>query len=222
MNTEFQNNMKAWINSAKQALESGNSEIMEETIRQLWVKGSALLSNLSDTVAYAKMTDGKIVLSETVYNIEKLLQFVCYNVEEQLEDKPIMIIRQIDDNVPSKLLGDQGKIGQILNRLLMKVVQHMDEGVIAIHILSKPSGYAEELTIRITDTEMKIPAETFEQMSHYLKNSSDEVFESKAGDEMNLSMIVFLLRQVSGSIELESIEGKGNAFVVRLPQLKLA
>ncbi|MDE5966502.1 MAG: PocR ligand-binding domain-containing protein [Lachnospiraceae bacterium] len=222
MNTEFQNNMKAWINSAKQALESGNSEIMEETIRQLWVKGSALLSNLSDTVAYAKMTDGKIVLSETVYNIEKLLQFVCYNVEEQLEDKPIMIIRQIDDNVPSKLLGDQGKIGQILNRLLMNVVEHMDEGVIAIHILSETSGYAEKLTIRIADTEMKIPAETFEQMNHYLKNSSDEVFESKAGDEMNLSMILFLLRQVSGSIELESIEGKENTFVVRLPQLKLA
>lgn len=222
MNTEFQNNMKAWINSARQALESGELETMEESIRQLLIKGPALLSNLSDTVAYASMTEGKIVLKETVYNIEKLLQFVCYNVEEQLEDKPIMIIRQIDDNVPSKLLGDQGKIGQIINRLLMNAVQNMDEGVIVIHISSETSGYAEKLTIRITDTGMEMTAENFEQMNNYLKYGGDGVFDGKTGDEMNLSMILFLLRQVSGSIELESIEGKGNTFVVRLPQLKLA
>lgn len=222
MNTEFQNNMKTWIHSAKQALESGNSETMEEAIRQLLVKGAALLSNFSDTVAYAKMTDGKIVLKETVYNIEKLLQFVCYNVEEQLEDKPIMIIRQIDDNVPSKLLGDQGKIGQIINRLLMNLVQHMDEGVITVHISSETSGYAEKLTIQITDTEMKMPAENFEQMRHYIKHGGDEIFDGQSGDEVNLSMILFLLKQVSGSMELERIEGTGNAFTVHLPQLKLA
>lgn len=221
MNTEFQNNMKEWIHSAKQALESGDSKIMEESIRQLLIKGPALLSNLSDTVAYAKMTEGKIVLKETVYNIEKLLQFVCYNVEEQLEDKPIMIIRQIDGNVPSKLLGDQGKIGQIINRLLMNAVQHMDEGVIVVHIASESNGYAEQLTIRIIDTGMEMTAENFEQMNQYLKYGDDGVFDSKSGDEMNLSMILFLLKQVAGSIELESIEGKGNAFVVRLPQLKL-
>lgn len=221
MNTEFQNNMQEWIDSATQALKSGELQTMEESIRQLLVKGPALLSNLSDTVAYASMTEGKIVLNETVYSIEKLLHFVCNNAKKQLEGKSIKIVCQIDDNVPSKFLGDQGKIGQIMNRLLINAIQHMDEGVIVMHISSETSGYAEKLTIRITDTEMKMAAKDFEQMKQDIKCGSDEVYESKSGDEMNVSMILFLLKQVSGSIELESIEGKGNAFVVRLPQLKL-
>lgn len=221
MNTEFQDNMQAWIDSARQALESRNSQTMEESIRQLLIKGPALLSNLSDTVAYAGMTEGKIVLNETIYNIEKLLQLVCYNVEKQLEDKPIKITYQIDDNVPAKLLGDQGKIGQIINRLLTNAVQHMDKGAIVIHISSETSGYAEKLTVRITDTEMNITTEDFKQMNNCLKHDSDDLFENKSGKEMNLSMLLFWLKQVSGSIELESMEGKGNTFVVRLPQLKL-
>lgn len=221
MNTEFQNNMQAWLDSATQALESGDSQTMEESIRQLLIKGPALLSNLSDTVAYASMTEGKLVLNETVYNIKKLLQLVCYNAEKQLKDKPIRITHQIDDNVPSKLLGDQGKIGQIINRLLINVIQHMDEGEIVIHVSSQTSGYAEKLTIQITDTEMKMSAEHFEQINQHLKHSSDEIIESKSGNEMNSSMILFLLKQVSGSIELERMEGTGNTFVIHLPQLKL-
>lgn len=221
MNTEFQNNMKLWIDSARQALDSGSLEIMEESIRQLLVKGQALFVDLSDAVAYANMTEGKIVLNETVYNIEKLLQFVCYNVEKQQGNKSITIIRQIDDNVPSKLLGDQGKIGQIINQLLMNAVHHMDKGMIVIHISSETSGYAEKLTIRIIDTEMEIAAEDFEQMNNHLKYDRDGVFDRKPENDMNVSMILFLLEQVSGSIELESVEGKGNAFVIRLPQLKL-
>lgn len=222
MNTEFQNSMKAWMDSVKQALDSGDSATMEAAIKQLLIKGPALLSNLSDTVEYAKMTEGKIVLNETVYNIEKLLRFVCHNVEEQLGDKGIVIIRQIDDNVPSKLLGDQGKIGQIINRLLLNAVQRMDEGVITVHVSSETSGYAEKLTIRVSDTEMDMTSENYKYVSDCLEHGDIETFNGKAGDGIGLSMVSFLLKQMSGSIEVECMKEKGLTFVIRLPQLKLA
>ncbi|MCM1179507.1 MAG: PocR ligand-binding domain-containing protein [Clostridium sp.] len=222
MNTEFQNNMKEWIYSAKEALESRDLATMEESIRQLLVEGPSLLSSLSDTVAYARMTDGKIVLNETMYNIEKLMEFVCYNVEEQLEDKAVVIIRQVDDNVPSKLLGDQGKIGQVINRLLMNAIQHMDEGMITIHVSSETSGYAENLTIRISDTGIDMTQEDYEYVDRYLEHEDIEFLDDQEEDDIGLSMVSFLLKQMSGSIEVERMEEKGTAFVVRLPQLKLA
>lgn len=195
--TEFQNNMKEWFASIKQTLESGDFASVEEPVRQLLVSGEALFSNFSNMVEYARMTEGRIELSETEYNIGKLLEFVCHNVELQLGDKQIAIVCRIDDNVPPKLLGDQAKIAQVINKLLTNAIQYTDEGVITLYISSESRGYAENLKIQISGDGMDMAAEHYEDANSYL------------------------LKQMSGNIEIKNVEGEGTTFVIWLPQLKL-
>lgn len=196
MNTEFKNNMNIWMKKAKSAIESGDAELMEKTINQLLVKGPELVSDFSDTIEYAKLTEGKLELNETEYSMDNLLRFVCGNVEASLEDKAIVIIRQVDDNVPQTLLGDEGRIGQIISKLLISAVKYTEEGVIDIHVSSKKVGYATYITITIADDEAQIMPD-------------------------DLSMVSFLVKQMSGDIDIECTEGEGTKFLLNLPQLAL-
>lgn len=196
MNVELKNSMNIWIKNAKTAIESGNADIMEKTINQLMVKGSEIMSRFSDTIEYAKLTDGKLELNETEYSMDNLLRFVCGNVEASLEDKAIVIIRQVDDDVPQTLLGDEGRIGQIITKLLMSAVKYTDEGVIDIHVSSKKVGYATYITITIADDGAEITPD-------------------------DLSMVSFLVKQMSGDINIECTEGEGSKFLLGLPQLAL-
>lgn len=196
MNAELKNSMNIWIKNAKVAIESGNADIMEKTINQLMVKGSEIMSRFSDTIEYAKFTDGKLELNETEYSMDNLLRFVCGNVEASLEDKAIVIIRQVDDDVPQTLLGDEGRIGQIITKLLMSAVKYTDEGVIDIHVSSKKVGYATYITITIADDGAEITPD-------------------------DLSMVSFLVKQMSGDINIECTEGEGTKFLLGLPQLAL-
>lgn len=196
MNAELKNSMNIWIKNAKSAIESGNADIMEKTINQLMVKGSEIVSRFSDTIEYAKFTDGKLELNETEYSMDNLLRFVCGNVEASLEDKAIVIIRQVDDDVPQTLLGDEGRIGQIITKLLMSAVKYTDEGVIDIHVSSKKVGYATYITITIADDGAEITPD-------------------------DLSMVSFLVKQMSGDINIKCTEGEGTKFLLRLPQLAL-
>lgn len=196
VNAEFKNNMNIWIKNAKAAIESGNAQMMEKTINQLLLKGSELVSDFSDTIEYAKLTDGKLELNETEYSMDNLLRFVCGNVEASIEDKAIVIIRQVDDDVPQALLGDEGRIGQIISRLLMSAVKYTDEGVIDIHVSSKKIGYATYITITIADDGTQITPD-------------------------DLSMVSFLVKQMSGDIDIECTEGEGTKFLLGLPQLAL-
>ncbi len=196
MNAEFKNNMNIWMKNAKSAIESGNAEIMEKTINQLLTKGSELVSDFSDTIEYAKLADGKLELNETEYSMDNLLRFVCGNVEASLEDKAIVIIRQVDDDVPRTLLGDEGRIGQIISKLLMNVVKNTYEGVIDIHVSSKKVGYATYITITIAVDGAEVMPD-------------------------DLSMVSFLVKQMSGDIDIECTKGQGTKFFLGLPQLAL-
>ena len=194
MNAELKNNMNIWIKNAKAAIGSGDTDIMKKAINQLLVKGSEIVSNFSDTIEYAKLTDGKLELNETEYSMDNLLRFVCGNVEASLGDKAIVIIRQVDDDVPQTLLGDEGRIGQIISKLLMSAVKYTDEGVIDIHVSSKKVGYATYITITIADDGAEITPD-------------------------DLSMVSFLVKQLSGDINIECTEGEGTKFLLGLPQL---
>ncbi len=196
INAELKNNMNIWIKNAKAAIESGDADMMGKTINQLLVKGPELVSNFSDTIEYAKLIDGKLELNETEYSMDNLLRFVCGNVEASLEDKAIVIIRQVDDDVPQTLLGDEGRIGQIISKLLMSAVKYTDEGVIDIHVSSKKVGYATYITITIADDGAEITPD-------------------------DLSMVSFLVKQMSGDINIECTEGEGTKFLLGLPQLAL-
>ncbi len=220
MNKRIQEDVQTWLTDAQQALASDNKLVMKQTLSDVLVKGPSLLAAMSETAEYAQMTKGRMELNEVTYEIADLIDFACKNVEPYKREN-VVIRTDISRDVSRRLFGDEGRLVQILGKLLMNAISYTQEGEIVIKVDSEKSNYAENLTIQISDTGVGIQKQELDDMNEDLAEGNISLAQNNADQGTGLSMVAFLVKQMSGSISAESEEGKGTVFTIHLPQLRL-
>lgn len=219
MNANLQKNMRTWLCDAKKALEDRETAEMEKMLETFINRGTELVSDFGNTVEYVKISDGEIELSETEYNIRKLFEFLCHSVKKTLENEKIDFQISIAEDVPDYLLGDEGRIGQMITKILASMTSSMEKGIIEINVSCHKCSYSVELVIEIKDHGIGMNEAELSDVMDYVENGSLRLFESSDVNKIGFSMIVMLVRQMSGSIRVESVENEGTTFIITLPQL---
>lgn len=219
MNANLQKNMRAWLSDAQKALNDKETEEMEKMLEAFINRGTELVSDFEETVEYVKISDGEIELSETEYDIRELLDFLCHTMKQTMTNDEIDFQINIAQNVPDSLLGDEGRIGQIITKLLSDITNSMEKGIIEINVSCCKRSYSVELTIEIKDHGMGMNEAELSDVKEYIENGSLRLLESSDGNKIGFSIIVMLVRQMSGSIRVESVENEGTTFTINLPQL---
>ena len=219
MNENIQRNMTYWIAAAKQAVENQDHTSMTDTLKDIVVRGTELLSTLSDTVDFARMNDGETDLCETEYDPAALIANICDRVQKYLQAEDIPIRIQIDDTVPSYLLGDEGRIGQILTKVLSNAINFPNTSEITVSARCKASSYAELLIIEVYDNGDGMTEEALANANHYLVSNDFQLIRKMEAEGIGLSIIGLLIRQMSGSVKITSIKSVGTTYTIEIPQL---
>jgi len=127
----------------------------------------------------------------------------------------------VDENIPSKFLGDELRIKQILNNLLSNAYKYTEEGVIklSVHTEAATEDGHDTLVFCVSDTGQGM---TEEQISTIFTTEysrfNQEVNRSVEGTGLGMNITWRLVRMMNGMISVESQPGKGTKFTVRLPQ----
>ncbi|MGN0696848.1 MAG: PocR ligand-binding domain-containing protein [Oscillospiraceae bacterium] len=222
MSLNMEKNVSDWMSMAKEAVSSGDRNIMETSIRELINKSSDVYSMVGDTVDYIRMAGGEVELNENVYDLKTLLGQVSDSVKESLSERNISLIIRLDGSVPDYMLGDSGKIGQILNRLLIGCASYSEKTIISISASCRKKSYASILEIEMGMDEVKIPPAVMEEARNCFMNlSSVDMISGDTSSELAVPLIGLLTKQLSGSIEVGN--GKKDEPVFRLcfPQLEV-
>lgn len=219
MNANIQRSMTHWIDSAKRAIDNQDYVSMSHTLDDITIRGTELLSTLKDTVEYARMNDGEIELSETEYNPEDLLTRICNRTRKYLRAEDIPFHIQIDDSVPAFLLGDEGRISQVLTKVLSNAVNYPGTTAISVSAYCKTASYARLLIIEVCDNSNGMTEEELANANNYLKNKDFQLIENMEADGIGLSIIGLLIRQMSGSVKISSVKTVGTTYTIQIPQL---
>lgn len=219
MNANIQRDMMHWIESARQAVYSQDYSSMFNTLDDITIRGTELLSSLKDTVEYARMNDGEIELSETEYNFRSLLNSICKRAQKYLSMENITFHIQIDDSVPTFLLGDEGRISQVLTKVLSNVINYPGTTEITISACCKTASYARLLTIDVRDNSGGMTAEELNSANYYLVNNDFQLIEDMEACGIGLSIIGLLIRQMSGTVKISCMEDIGTTYTIQIPQL---
>lgn len=221
MSLSVQKNMENWLTMTEQAMDSQNSDSMERTMRQIVSQGKEVYSSIEDTVEYIRMSGGEAELLETEYMIRDLLEQTVESTKiiSGVEDMQVHI--EIEDTVPEYLLGDSGRIGQIVSKLLQNILYFTKNKQIHIQVSSYPASYATMLVLKVQDSGHSISEERFQEIEEYLKKSELRLIGLDDGSGFGLSMVYLLIRQMSGRIMLENTENGGITFTINLPQLEI-
>ncbi len=220
MNHNLQESMQRWMDQARQALASGSKEDMEHVMKQFAVRGMEILSMIEDTVEFTRMTNGEVELSEKRYNIRAFVSYMMEGIRKRARDWHIEYTVKIDEDVPEFLLGDSGRIGQILSKLLLNIRQQEARAVVETAIACERKSYATVLIVRICD---RAGVMNREQLNRIHEFASGEGMMISEADFQGLGFLVIghQVRQMSGTIRTEETEDGGVCITLRLPQLEL-
>ncbi len=225
LSSDLHENMSEWISSLEEAVNKGSVETVMEVIDTMLTNGTTTYSIIGDIVDYMKFSDGNVALYEGPYSISDVVQAVVELEEEEAAQKNITITYEIDANVPKYLLGDGGRIGQMLAKLISNAIDlkagKRKKTKIQILISAKKSSYSHILTIRVLDKGKVLEKAELEDLREYFSRGILRLQNREETNEFALSIVDLFVRQMQGKVSVESEEGEGTAFVIEMPQLEV-
>ncbi|CUH79833.1 response regulator [Tropicibacter naphthalenivorans] len=189
-------------------------ELYIETIRS---SGEALLVIINDILDYSKIEAEKLQLHPEPFDLERAIHEVVMLLQPTARDKDISLLVDYDMFLPTRFIGDAGRIRQIMTNLLGNAVKFTVEG----HVLVRVVGFAEDdgraaIHLTIEDTGIGIPADKVEHVFGEFNQVEDERNRQFEGTGLGLAITRRLVELMGGEVWVESELGKGSCFGLRI------
>lgn len=184
---------------------------------------SGVLHNIiNDILDYAKMEAGKIEISPEPFEIRVMLEELTRFAQSLLGEKAVTLDCAVDKAVPEWMVGDVGRLRQILLNLLSNAIKFTESGFVRLRVLplmqedvdGKP-GYLMRFEVHDTGIGISVEnqAKLFQEFSQV-----DRTFTRRfGGTGLGLAICRRLIGLMNGEINVESQPGKGSRFWFILP-----
>ena len=204
------------IQLQNESLSSGT----QEAYSRIYNSGYLLLGIINDILDLSKIEAGKLELTSVNYDVPSLINDVVYLNIIRFDNKPITFDLQVDENIPSTLFGDELRIKQILNNLLSNAFKYTDLGKVSLSISFERASDASLITLvfRVSDTGQGMTRDQLDKLFDEYSRFNLEANRTTEGAGLGMNITKRLIELMNGEILVESEQGKGSVFTVRLPQ----
>jgi signal transduction histidine kinase len=189
-----------------------------ETLEKMMDSGEMLLHIINDILDISKIDSGKLEIIPDTYDIPSLVNDTTQLNLSRIGDKPIEFHLSISPLIPSRLMGDQLRIKQILNNLLTNAIKYTKEGHIYFEVSCTKHDSKVDLLFTVEDTGIGIKPEDLGKLFSENGQVDTRANRNIEGTGLGLSIVKKLVTMMGGTIEVQSVYGQGSTFVVRIPQ----
>jgi anti-sigma regulatory factor (Ser/Thr protein kinase) len=140
--------------------------------------------------------------------------------EPEAQSRELELTRQVRDDVPAFLYVDRARVRQIVVNLVGNALKFTESGHVELALGGEqgPDG-SFDLEIRVADTGIGMSAATQKHMFEAFSQGRGDTRRRHGGTGLGLAITKRLVDRMGGRIEVESREGSGSSFIVRLPGL---
>jgi len=192
-----------------------------EYIESMRLCGDGLLVVINDILDISKLEAGKLHIEVLPFDFRKTISECCYLLDVQASNKGLNIRSTIDAKVPETLIGDKLRIRQILLNIINNSIKFTDKGDIDLSI--KVESHAADkylLSFTIIDEGIGISLEEQKKLFKPFSQVDNSITRKYGGTGLGLIICAQLIKQMKGSISVESEKGKGTSFTVKIPLVK--
>lgn len=196
---------------------SDDSEKVQDYMQKIEFSGKQLLALINDILELSKMEAGKNALNNQRFNLKKYVEEAADIFRDQAEHQGKHFTAELDMH-NEVVVGDEFKIGQILNNLLSNSLKYSNPGAeIRLEIRQFDFQRHSKYQIVVEDTGIGMSEHFLEHL--FDPYSRETCFTSAAtvGTGLGMPIVKSLVQQMSGEISVESTLGKGSKFTVTLP-----
>ena len=179
--------------------------------------GRALLTIINDILDFSKVESGKFDLDLKPFNFRVCVEDVAALLATRVQQKALQFSVRIDDRVPVAVVGDAGRIRQVLTNLVANAVKFTEQGAITIEVSTEVAGELAKLTVRVKDTGIGIPRDKLDLVFQKFSQVDATSTRKHEGTGLGLAISKMLIEKMGGEVGLESELGKGSTFWFNVP-----
>jgi signal transduction histidine kinase/FixJ family two-component response regulator len=200
------------------------TELVRSYLEKIKVSGNHLLNLINDVLDMSRIESGRMQLEEKECNLLEIMSGIKDILQNDAETKQLEFLVDHEDIVDEEIICDSLRLNQILLNCLGNAVKFTNPGgIISARIIQKPdapSGYA-SYVFKIRDTGIGMSKEFTKRIFEPFERERTSTVSGIQGTGLGMSITKSLVDMMSGTISVESEEGKGTEFTISL-QFKLS
>lgn len=220
MSHEIRTPLNAVIGMSYLARKTDLTPKQQDYLHKIQVSSNALLGIINDILDYSKIEAGKLTIESAPFNLDTVLGNVIDINSLAAEEKNLEFLLAVDDTVPSSLVGDSLRLGQVLINLVNNAIKFTEAGEVLVKVACVDrTDVSVRLRFCVQDTGIGLSPEQQANLFQPFSQSDGSITRRYGGTGLGLSICSRLVGLMGGVLEVDSQPGEGSRFhfTVELP-----
>ncbi len=187
--------------------------VQSDYVKTAYSSAEALLGILNDILDFSKIAAHKLLLEDIPFSLRTLVEDLVALLNGQAQAKNVVLVAEIDPQLPEVLLGDPTRMRQVLTNFMTNAIKFTLQGEVRVRVQCL-SAFASRVMLRleVRDTGIGISEEKQKDLFQSFTQADGSTTRKYGGTGLGLAIVRQLVLMMGGKIGVESESGQGSVF----------